>query len=166
MVSVVCDGKSFSEQIQLLVKSYFLHILESLRKYPPGPLIVRTATNPYTVPETNITIEKNTLVLIPVYAIQHDPEIYPDPEAFKPERFEPDAVKSRPTCSFLSFGDGPRNCIGLRFGMMQARIGLITLLRNFEFDLAEKTQVPLEFSTTSLILTTKGGLFEKFKTIE
>lgn len=104
--------------------------------------------------------------MIPVYAIHHDPEYYEDPETFKPERFEPAAVQSRPSCSFLAFGEGPRNCIGLRFGMMQARIGLVTLLRHFEFELGEKTQLPLEFMPTSAILTIKGGLYVKFKKIE
>lgn len=122
------------------------------------------ATRPYKVPDSNLTIDKNTLVMIPVYAIQHDPNIYEDPETFKPERFEPAAVQARPNCSFLSFGEGPRNCIGLRFGMMQARIGLITILRHFEFQLSEKTKVPLEFKTTT-VLSVKDGLYIKFKKI-
>lgn len=147
---------------------YYLqcHHPESLRKYPPGALLVRMATSPYAVPDTNITIDKNTLVMIPVYAIHHDPEIYPDPETFKPERFEPAVVHSRPSCSFLPFGEGPRNCIGLRFGMMQARIGLVTLLRHFEFELGGKTKVPLEFMATSAVLTVKGGLYVRFRKIE
>lgn len=104
--------------------------------------------------------------MIPVYAIHHDSDIYENPETFNPERFEPTAVHSRPSGSFLAFGDGPRNCIGLRFGMMQARIGLITLLRNFEFELSDNTKVPLDFMAKGLILTIKGGLFVKFRKLK
>lgn len=125
------------------------------------------ATNSYVVPDTQqVTIEKNTMVMIPVYAIHHDPDIYPDPETFLPERFEPAAVQTRPSCSFLPFGEGPRNCIGLRFGMMQARIGLVTLLRHFEFDLGDKTQLPLEFMSSTAVLTIKGGLYVKLRKID
>lgn len=123
------------------------------------------ATKPYHVAVNNVTIEQNTLVMIPVYAIHHDPEVYPNPETFDPDRFLPEAVQSRPSCSFLPFGEGPRNCIGLRFGMMQARIGLVMLLRNFEFELTAKTPVPLEFLPTGAVLTAKGGLYLKLKTI-
>lgn len=130
------------------------------------PHLARRATKPYKVPGTNVTIDKDTPVIIPVYAIHHDPEIYPEPDVFNPERFEPSAIQSRPSCSFLSFGDGPRNCIGLRFGMMQARIGLVTLLQNFEFDLSERTQVPIEFVKKTFILTANGGLFIKFRKLE
>lgn len=127
---------------------------------------MRMATKEYNVPDTNMTIDKNTNVMIPIYAIHHDPEIYEDPQVFKPERFEPAAVQARPSCSFLPFGEGPRNCIGLRFGMMQSRIGLVTLLRHFEIDMGQKTQLPLEFFPSSPVLTIKGGLHLTFKKID
>lgn len=41
-----------------------------------------------------------------ILGIHHDPEFYPDPEEFIPERFSPEEVKKRPSCSFLPFGDG------------------------------------------------------------
>lgn len=98
-------------------------------------------------------------VWIPVYGIHHDPEIYPNPEIFDPNRFSPEEVKLRPSGSFLAFGDGPRNCIGLRFGMLQARIGLVKLISSFKFSKCDKTDIPLEFSVKNVVLSPKNGLW-------
>ena len=46
--------------------------------------------------------------------IQHDPEYYPNPEKFDPERFSEANKSKRRPCTFLPFGDGPRNCIGMK----------------------------------------------------
>ena len=69
----------------------------------------------YTFKGTKITIPKGTKIW--VHGIQHDPNIYPEPEVFDPERFEDDAFASRHPMSYLPFGDGPRNCIGTFFNL-------------------------------------------------
>lgn len=134
--------------------------------YPPLPTLHRNTRNAYTVPGTNDVIEKGTAIIIPVMAIQHDPEYYPEPEKFNPDRFESEAIKQRDSMTWLSFGDGPRNCIGLRFGMMQARIGLVTILNNFEISLGSKTTVPLVIEAKPIILSPDGGVYLKFKSIK
>nr|CAD7441619.1 unnamed protein product [Timema bartmani] len=85
---------------------------ETLRKYPPAPNLYRKCTIPYPIPGTSITLEQGTRVLIPAYAIHHDPEFYPEPEKFDPERFTEENKGSRPSCTYLPFGEGPRICIG------------------------------------------------------
>ncbi|CAD7079480.1 unnamed protein product [Hermetia illucens] len=134
-------------------------ILETLRKYPIVPVNFRKCVKDYRVRGTNVTIEKGIPVQIPVYAIHHDPEIYPDPEKFDPDRFSPENVKSRHSVAFLSFGDGPRNCIGLRFGKMQSRIGLIMLLKNYRISLSPKSPFPLLFTSKSFLLSPEGGMY-------
>lgn len=57
--------------------------------------------------------------------------------------------------TFLSFGEGPRICIAQRFGMMQVKLGLITLLTNYKFTKSDKTKYPIEFSLSSIAF----GLF-------
>ena len=99
------------------------------------------------------------MVLIPADAIHRDPEIYPDPEKFDPERFSPEETQKRHPLTWLPFGDGPRNCIGMRFGKMQTYIGLSYLLRHYKFRLSSKTQNPLQFDNQSIINSVKGGIF-------
>ena len=75
--------------------------------------LFREATSDYTFQSTKVSIPKGSRVWIPIFAIQRDPDNYPDPEKFDPERFSEEAVKARNPMHYLSFGDGPRNCIGI-----------------------------------------------------
>lgn len=136
---------------------------ETLRKYPPIPGVIRRSNREYTFADSNVTIDRHMLVLVPVYAIHHDAAYYPEPERFDPDRFTPEAMRARPNEAFLPFGAGPRNCIGLRFARMQALIGLITVLRNFAVEPCAQTAVPLRFDKTSRFLTPADGLFLTFR---
>lgn len=157
--------------INKLIKLHFLsrfhfHYSETMRKYPPVSNLNRVARDNYKIPDSNFVIEKGTSVIIPAYAIQRDEEYYPKPEQFDPDRFSSEELKKRDLMTWLPFGEGPRNCIGLRFGMMQARIGLVCLLNSFEFDVCDKTSVPLVFTPNSFILSPDGGLYLKVKPIK
>lgn len=135
---------------------------ESLRKYPPVSSLVRFANEDYQYDDLPFKIPKHCMVMISVYGIHHDPEYYNDPEKFIPERFSPGKVEKRPACSFIPFGDGPRNCIGLRFGILQAKIALALLLKNFKFSTCERTDaMPLEFSLKKMFLSPKNEIWLK-----
>ncbi|XP_032570280.1 probable cytochrome P450 6a20 [Drosophila sechellia] len=135
---------------------------ETMRKRPVVGHLLRVATQNYQHTNPKYNIEKGTGVVIPTLAIQHDPEFYPEPEKFIPERFDEDQVQQRPPCTFLPFGDGPRNCIGLRFGRMQVIIGMALLIHNFKFEFhPTKTVVPLEYRTDDILLSAKGGIHLK-----
>lgn len=128
-------------------------MLETLRKYPPGSFLTRRTKNDYPIQGTDVVIQGGSTVLIPVNAIHYDPEYYPDPQRFDPNRFESEVKKIRDPMHWLAFGDGPRNCIGLRFGMMQARIGLVALIKNFEFSISPETIIPIGISKKMLLTT-------------
>lgn len=117
------------------------------------------ATKPYSIPDSNVVLRAGSKIIIPIYAINHDPAIYPSPETFDPERFAQQSVADRDRMAFLAFGDGPRNCIGARFGLMQTYIGLVSLLRRYEFTCGSKTPKPLVFSNKSFVLTPEGGMW-------
>nr|AID61414.1 cytochrome P450 [Calliphora stygia] len=141
-------------------------LYETMRKYSIASITMRKALNDYKVPNSPHTIEKGMVIIIPIDAIHHDANIYPNPSEFIPERFTQEEIAKRHSMSWLPFGEGPRNCIGLRFGKMQALIGLVLLLKNFHFSLSPKTPVPLEFDEKTFVLTAKGGIFLKLEKLE
>ncbi|XP_011205945.2 probable cytochrome P450 6a14 [Bactrocera dorsalis] len=132
---------------------------ETLRKYPVVPYLVRKAKADYLVPNTNEVIEKGCLVVLPAHAIQHDEELYPEPDKFNPNRFKPELCRERHAAAYMPFGIGPRACIGLRFGKMQAKIGLINLLKHFKFRRSANTQVPLQFIERIFQITPASGIY-------
>uniref|UniRef100_A0A1I8Q363 Cytochrome P450 n=1 Tax=Stomoxys calcitrans TaxID=35570 RepID=A0A1I8Q363_STOCA len=132
---------------------------ETLRLYTPVPFLQRVATEQATL--DNITFEKGTEVYIPSWAIHHDPNIYHNPNEFCPERFTALHEDQRHPQSFLAFGDGPRNCIGLRFGSLQSKVGLISLLSKFKFSHVPETCKEIVFSKHSIILTVSNEVMLK-----
>jgi len=141
-------------------------INETLRKYSPAMGSGRVAKENYSVPNTNIVIEKGTKVFIPFSGIHLDPDIYPDPKKFDPDRFAPEEVKKRHPYAFLPFGQGPRICIAMRFAIVEMKIALAKILINYEFCLdRSKTSVPIKFEPNHFLLTPKEGIMIDFKKV-
>ncbi|XP_060824010.1 cytochrome P450 6a2-like [Bombus pascuorum] len=162
---VKTNGNLKYEQIKEM--KYLDKILkETLRKYSAAAHLRRRCNADYTFSGTKVTIPKGTEVLIPVYAIQRDSNIYPDPEKFDPERFNEDAVAARHLMCYLPFGDGPRNCIGARFAIYQTKIGLIKILHKFKVDVCEKTITTYVHDPNSFILFPNGGIHLKLSKVE
>lgn len=85
---------------------------ETLRMHPLTNSISRNVGRDIQLEGTDIVINKNTIIAISPYSIQHDEKYYPEPEKFKPERFLPENIRERHPCAMLSFGQGPRSCFG------------------------------------------------------
>lgn len=79
---------------------------ETLRKYPPFVNLNRIVRKDYKIPGTDVVLKKGTSVYVPAYAIQRDPDIYPEPDLFKPERFSSENVRERHSMAWLPFGEG------------------------------------------------------------
>jgi cytochrome P450 family 6 len=93
---------------------FCFHIFsETLRIYPISGQLSRQCTKRYTIPDTDVQIEVGDVVTIPVYGLHHNAEFYPDPEVFDPDRFTEEVKKTRPHFTYLPFGEGPRQCIGM-----------------------------------------------------
>ncbi|XP_012267718.2 probable cytochrome P450 6a14 [Athalia rosae] len=138
----------------------YLHMVvsETLRKYPSIPFLNRQATEDVKLPEIDLVVARGTAIVIPVYGLHSDPDIYPDPHVFDPERFTKENIKSRHHYAYLPFGEGPRNCIGMRFGLLQTKIGLITLLNKFRFLPGPETDVPLPVDKGNFVLCPAKGV--------
>lgn len=132
---------------------------ETLRKYPAVPILRRICDKDYKIPDENLVIPKGTSVIIPVTAIHNDPDYYDNPDKFDPDHFSSEKVAARHNYAHLPFGEGPRNCIGMRFGSMQTRIGLAVLLNKYRFLLSKRTKLPLQLQKFGLIPVVDGGIW-------
>nr|CAI5857163.1 unnamed protein product [Callosobruchus analis] len=82
--------------------------------------------------ETTLHIDPGTIVWIPAMAIHRDPHHWPEPDKFDPERFSDKNKGNVNTGAFLAFGGGPRNCIGSRLAILQAKLVVFYLLCSYE----------------------------------
>ncbi|XP_032315651.1 cytochrome P450 3A12 [Camelus ferus] len=98
-----------------------------------------------------VFIPKGTVVMVPVFALHRDPELWPEPEEFRPERFNKKNQDSINPYTYLPFGTGPRNCIGMRFAMMNMKLAIVRVLQNFSFKPCKETQIPPELGTQGII---------------
>lgn len=119
-------------------------VLETMRFYTLPTRLTRIAENEYRL-SNGVTIPKGCMVHIPAYVIHHSEEHYPEPEKFDPDRFLPEQKASRDPFTFLAFGSGPRNCIGMRFAMLQLKLLLAATLGKFKFVTAPETEVKSKY---------------------
>lgn len=142
---------------------HFWFILsETLRKYPPSPFINRQCTEDYVIPGTNVVIAKGIVVQIPVYGFHHDERYYPNPKEFNPNRFFNGEKKSFAEMPYMPFGDGPRNCIGMRMGKIETKIGIVLMLQNFNYSLGDQlVGMELEISPSSFVMAPKTNIMLK-----
>lgn len=144
--------------LDVVAKLKYLHgvVSETLRMLPPATRLEREAPHDYVLGDTGIIVPKGCLIGIPIYSMHHDPEYFPDPFIFRPERFIDDNVDSIRPYSYLPFGAGPRNCIGNRFAISVIKTALLHVVHSVEFYRTQNTQVPLEFALRIQLLQAKN----------
>ena len=111
-------------------------IQETLRLAPPLPRIERHCVEDHTLGNTGIVIKAGMQVSIDAYSLQRDPNYFQDPNTFNPERYI-----DQTNLTLLTFGEGPRLCVGMRFAMNEMRMCLAKLIKNFRFSISEETKV-------------------------
>ena len=126
-------------------------IREGLRLFPPFFLLARnTGSNSYKFDGDSCQLPSHTEFLICTYSIHHNETIYPEPDKFDPDRWSPSRVHLIPKNCWIPFGSGPRHCIGYRFAMIEMKIIIATILKQF------RLQVDRHYSSidwTSMITT-------------
>jgi cytochrome P450 len=105
-------------------------VRETLRQRPVLPITARKLAQPIELGEW--TFPKGWTLMPCVFLIHHDPEIYPEPERFRPERFlGEDAPSNR---VWIPFGAGPRHCVGSSLSTMAIKTILRTVLSRAELE--------------------------------
>jgi cytochrome P450 len=121
---------------------------EALRLCPPAPAIGRMAMKDAVV--DGYRVPAGTNVVVGIYALHRDPELWDDPYRFDPDRFSPERSAGRNRWQFLPFGGGPRSCIGDHFAMLEAVLGLASVVRSAEIvSLDEDFPLALPFTMTA-----------------
>ncbi|KAG0696572.1 Thromboxane-A synthase [Chionoecetes opilio] len=132
---------------------------ETLRLYPPAVnFVTREAARDIQVGEW--FIPKHVRIHIPLWHLHRDPNQWPHAETFDPERFSPEAraTTTRHPMAYLPFGAGPRNCPGIRFGQLEAKLAVARVIRSFKLEAYEDTPVPLTFTIPTVTLNPLGGV--------
>jgi cytochrome P450 len=119
---------------------------ETLRIYPVGMLTFPRVAN-RTVEIGGYQIQPSTIVLGSIYLAHRRPDVYPDPESFRPQRF---LERSFSPYEYLPFGGGTRRCIGMAFAQYEMRLVLHTLLSTTSLELADEREAhPVRRGLTS-----------------
>jgi cytochrome P450 len=126
---------------------------ESMRLYPPAPIMTRIATEEMSLGDR--TIAAGTFIVVPIFAIHRHRKLWSDPGRFDPDRFKPEREAAYARTQFMPFGFGPRTCIGMTFAMMEAIAILATLVRRARFGWDGK-HAPEPLSR--ITLRPKGGM--------
>ena len=106
-------------------------IMETLRLYPPVPLIARRLDNDVRLTSGPYTVPKGTTVVLLQYRVHRRPDIYPNPNKFDPDNFLPERMAQRHYYSFIPFSAGPRSCVGRKYAMLKLKVLLSTIVRNY-----------------------------------
>jgi len=133
-------------------------INESMRLYPHPPVLLRRALVEDSLPG-GYTVPAGQDVMISVYNIHHSPDVWDDPEAFKPERFDIDGPipnEQNTDFKYIPFSGGPRKCVGDQFALMEGVVSLAVVLKNFAFALKEDHEIGM---TTGATIHTSNGLY-------
>lgn len=106
-------------------------VKEGLRLCPSVPLVGRKVHEDMEI--KGYKIPASTIVYCFIYQLHRDPEVFPDPETFNPDRFLPENSGGRHPFAFVPFSAGPRNCIGQKFALAELKIVLALLIRHYRF---------------------------------
>ena len=132
---------------------------ESLRLYPSVHFISRILGQDLKT-HTGHLLPKGLTVVLHIYDVHHNPNIYLDPEKFDPDRFLPENCQNRHPYAYLPFSAGPRNCIGQRFAMLEMKAALCGVLSNFVLEQIDSPETIV--LVVDIVLRTKEGIKVRF----
>jgi len=143
-------------------------VTESLRLYPLLGAIDRVCVKDFEMPPAtpdgkSFTIKVGESVYFPIYALHRDPDYYPEPNKFNPDRFLNNNVDKS---VFMPFGMGPRICIARRFMLMEIKVILFHLLRRCELKLDAKTDISMTLNKKTFFISLQDKFWLKLRARE
>jgi cytochrome P450/NADPH-cytochrome P450 reductase len=141
------DARPTYQQVTQL--TYVTQILkEALRLWPPAPAYGIAPLKDETI-GGKYRLKKNTFITVLVMALHRDPSVWgPNPDAFNPENFSPEAEAKRPVNAWKPFGNGQRACIGRGFAMHEAALAIGMILQRFKLVDINRYQMQLKETLT------------------
>uniref|UniRef100_A0A6M2CI22 Putative cytochrome p450 midgut overexpressed n=1 Tax=Rhipicephalus microplus TaxID=6941 RepID=A0A6M2CI22_RHIMP len=137
---------------------------EALRLYPPGLLFVtRQAKEDFEY--NGIKFKAGTAFMVSQYHLQRNPQYWPNPDEFNPERFAPENEALLCKTAYSPFGIGPRNCAGMRLALLNLKYTFARLLEKYRLELGESQMGSMEIGAYSVVSTPGRGPWIKFHRI-
>ncbi|XP_053996823.1 cytochrome P450 9e2-like [Hylaeus anthracinus] len=139
-------------------------VYEALRMYPVIVQSDRVCTKPFELAPAlpglkPYVIQEGEYIWIPIYGVHYDPEHFEEPNKFNPDRFFDDPKKVVNSGTFLSFGFGPRMCIGNRFALLETKVLMFHIFARCTFKPCSKTIIPMVLSKKGFQMTSMGGFW-------
>ncbi len=141
-VDTVLQGKRPSAADVPRLTRCTLALQETMRLYPPAWLLIREALEDDVI--GGFHIPRKTLIGISPHVVHRHPDLWDEPDTFRPERFLPEAVARRPKHAYLPFGAGQRQCIGSNFAMLEATLVLARVLQTYRLERVGDAPLDLE----------------------
>ncbi|KAJ9573562.1 hypothetical protein L9F63_009047, partial [Diploptera punctata] len=135
-------------------------VSETLRMFPPAVVGDRLCVKPYTVEgEPTLELQPGDTLFIPIYALHHDPNYFPDPERFDPERFNDENKPKINQSAYLPFGVGPRSCIGLQVEFLKIYLQNVFHQLQKLIVFVAKSPMPMKIIQTGFNMSVEGGFW-------
>ena len=106
-------------------------LMETLRMYPPVPIIARQIQQDIKLASGDYVLPAGATVVVGTFKVHRRADIYPNPDKFDPDNFLPERTANRHYYAFIPFSAGPRSCVGRKYAMLKLKILLSTILRNY-----------------------------------
>ncbi|XP_066595542.1 cytochrome P450 4C1-like [Prorops nasuta] len=122
------DSKKPATTKELTELKYLDRVLkEVLRLFPSAPTVSRKLIDDTKI--AGYVVPKGTTITFDVYSTHRNPEFWPNPDKFDPDRFLPENSKGRHPYAYIPFSAGPRNCIGQKYALLELKTAVTAILR-------------------------------------